>query len=98
MLFVWWNRFRFLAPPSPPRRLTRRQCRPRVESLEERRVPSSLVALSTNNHLLAFDSSSPGTIQASVPITGLQTGESILGIDYRPGTGQLYGLGSSNRL
>jgi hypothetical protein len=56
------------------------------------------VALSTNNQLLAFDSSSPGTIQTRGAITGLQTGESILGIDFRPSTGQLYGLGSSNRL
>ena len=32
------------------------------------------------------------------PITGLQSGESILGIDMRPATGQLYALGSTSRL
>jgi hypothetical protein len=31
-------------------------------------------------------------------ITGLQDGEKVLGIDMRPATGQLYALGSSNRL
>jgi hypothetical protein len=33
-----------------------------------------------------------------VPITGLQAGEGILGIDLRPSTGQLYALGSTSRL
>src|SRR5206468_8811104 len=84
--------------PCPRPRVPRRQCRPWIEFLEDRRLLSSLVALSMNNQLVAFDSGAPGTIQATLPITGLQSGESILGIDFRPGTGQLYGLGSSNRL
>jgi hypothetical protein len=33
-----------------------------------------------------------------VAITGLQSGETILAIDFRPATGQLYGIGSSSRL
>jgi hypothetical protein len=33
-----------------------------------------------------------------VGITGMQTGESLLGIDFRPATGGLYGLGSTSRL
>ena len=45
-----------------------------------------------------FDSSAPGTIiGAPVPISGLTGGETLLGIDYRPLTGQLFGT-SSNRL
>jgi hypothetical protein len=47
--------------------------------------------------LTSFDSATPGT-QTSVAITGLQSGESILGIDLRPATGQLYALGSTSRL
>ena len=31
-------------------------------------------------------------------ITGLQSGEAVVGIDMRPATGQLYGVGSSGRL
>ena len=34
----------------------------------------------------------------SAPITGLQASEKILAIDFRPATGQLYGLGSNSRL
>jgi hypothetical protein len=32
------------------------------------------------------------------PITGLQSGEKLVGIDFRPVNGQLYGLGSNSRL
>lgn len=52
----------------------------------------------TQNQLLNIDSASPGTISATVSITGLQLGENILGIDFRPANGILYGLGSSSRL
>ncbi|GAB3169124.1 hypothetical protein GCM10027291_19120 [Telluribacter humicola] len=34
----------------------------------------------------------------TVSITGLQSGEKLLGIDFRPATGQLYGVGSTSRL
>ena len=37
-------------------------------------------------------------VLGSASITGLQAGEIILAIDFRPATGQLYGLGSSSRL
>jgi hypothetical protein len=58
----------------------------------------SLVGLTTDNRLVSFDSASPGVLTGNVAITGLQAGETILGIDLRPGNGWLYGLGSSNRL
>src|SRR5215831_14681465 len=98
MPFTWWNRLRSHSPPVPRAGAAGRRCRPGVEPLEDRRVLSTLVALSTNNQLLAFDSSAPGTIQGPLPIIGLQAGESVLGIDFRPSTGQLYALGSSNHL
>jgi hypothetical protein len=44
--------------------------------------------------LIRFDTAAPGTINASVPITGLAGAESVVAIDFRPLTGQLYGLGS----
>jgi Domain of unknown function (DUF4394) len=50
------------------------------------------------NALLSWDSASPGTIQSGVFITGLQPGETILGIDIRPATGELYALASPNRV
>jgi hypothetical protein len=48
--------------------------------------------------LVTFDSTTPGTIATSTPITGLvgqDNFESVLGIDFRPATGQLYALGNA---
>ncbi len=57
-----------------------------------------LYAVTTSNNLLQFDSAAPCTILSELAITGLQADEAIMGIDFRPATGQLYGLGSSSRL
>ncbi|NOT46570.1 MAG: DUF4394 domain-containing protein, partial [Acidobacteria bacterium] len=51
--------------------------------------------LTTANNLIRFNSSRANTILSSVPVTGLQSGENLLGIDFRPATGQLFGLGNS---
>jgi hypothetical protein len=45
-----------------------------------------------------FSTANPEKVQQSATITGLQSGERILAIDFRPATGQLYGLGSTSRL
>ena len=58
----------------------------------------SLTGLTTTGNLVTFDSATPGTIDTSVAITGLQAGETLLGIDRRPANGLLYGLGSTSRL
>lgn len=51
------------------------------------------VGLNTaGNALWLFDTATPGTM-TPVPITGLGVGEEIDGIDRRPATGALYGLG-----
>lgn len=57
-----------------------------------------LTLLTLQNSLIILDSATPGTVGSAVPITGLQPGETLLGIDRRPATGQLYGIGSTNRL
>jgi len=57
-----------------------------------------LTGLTTANVLETFDSAAPGTILTSVGVTGLQGGETLLGIDRRPANGALYGLGSTSRL
>lgn len=51
----------------------------------------TLVALTVTNKLLTFSSAVPGVITRSVQITGLQAGENLVGIDFRPATGQLFG-------
>jgi hypothetical protein len=98
MLFTWWKHLLSSSSRRPRQRTSARCRRTEIELLEERRVPAPLVALTTTNQLLAFDSSTPGTIQTVLPLTGMQSGESIVGIDVRPQSGQLYGLGSSNHL
>lgn len=45
-----------------------------------------------NNVLLRFDSATPAVFDRTVPITGLVAGDGVVGIDFRPATGQLYGL------
>jgi hypothetical protein len=55
-------------------------------------------ALTSGNQLLALNVRSTNTPTANVTISGLPQGEQILAIDFRPATGQLYGVGSSSRL
>ena len=55
-------------------------------------------ALSGTSQLLRFNANAPEAAQATLAIMGLQAGERILSIDFRPATGELYGLGSTNRL
>ena len=55
-------------------------------------------ALTTGSRLASFDPATPTTLSASVPITGLISGESVLGIDFRPANGKLYALTSTARL
>ena len=54
--------------------------------------------VTSTNTLITFTSDAPGASRTALPITGLQAGEQILGIDLRPAGGQLFALGSSNRL
>lgn len=56
-------------------------------------TPRPVVALSgTGGALLRFVATDPSTI-GTVNITGLTAGESLVGIDFRPETGELMGLG-----
>lgn len=48
--------------------------------------------------LVSWDSAAPGALLTGMAISGLQLNETILGIDLRPATGQIYALGSFNRL
>ncbi len=58
----------------------------------------TIYGLTVANRLVQFSSDDPDEIISRRRITGLQSGERLLGIDFRPATGQLYGLGSSSRL
>ena len=56
------------------------------------------VAVTASNKLLKFNAGRPDRILTTLNITGLQAGETLLGIDYRVAKDQLYALGSSGRL
>ena len=61
-------------------------------------IPAEPVAYAVDNMnmLQIFNPMNP--MPVSKAITGLQAGENILGIDFRPLNGQLYALGSSSRI
>ncbi len=58
----------------------------------------SVVAVTTSNQLIRFNAGQPGRLLSKVTLTGLQPGETVLGIDFRIVKGQLYALGSSGQL
>ncbi|PWN59028.1 DUF4394 domain-containing protein [Chryseobacterium viscerum] len=61
-------------------------------------IPTEPVAyaIDNSNTLQIFNPNSP--MPVSKTVAGLQSGENILGIDFRPVNGQLYALGSSSRI
>lgn len=58
----------------------------------------NFTALSNNNSIVKYNATNLAKPISTTPITGLSGGEQIVSIDYRPATGQLYGLGSSSRI
>ena len=58
----------------------------------------TVTGLTGTNALVTFDSATPMNGTTPVNITGLVAGERILGIDYRPATGALIGLGSTGTI
>lgn len=57
---------------------------------------AGLVANGSSTSLVGFNSATPGTITATLPVTGLLPGDGLVAIDTRPATGQLYAFGNSN--
>lgn len=54
--------------------------------------------LSNSNSIIKYNANNSGTALQNTTITGIAAGEKIIAIDFRPATGQLYGLGNSSRL
>ncbi|WP_420149689.1 DUF4394 domain-containing protein, partial [Spirosoma sp.] len=71
---------------------------PTTASIVGLAIPTDPVAYTADglNNLIIFNPMAPAPI--SKAITGLQPGESIFGLDFRPANGQLYALGSMNRI
>lgn len=60
--------------------------------------PETVFAVTSSNVLIRFNAGKPGAISSYRPITGLQSGERIVGIDFRPANGRLYGVGTAGQL
>jgi len=56
-----------------------------------------LFGLAENNKVVAFNPDKP-EVAVDLNVTGLMTGETLKSIDFRPETGELYGLSSTSKL
>lgn len=61
-------------------------------------TPVNIYGVTVSNRLVSFNSNTPGLMLSNVAITGMQAGENMLGMDFRPANGGLYGLGSTSRI
>ena len=54
--------------------------------------------LTTNNEIVKYNAKSPDQVLSIVAVTGLEAGDELMAIDFRPATGQLYGMSRNSRL
>ncbi|TAE22998.1 MAG: DUF4394 domain-containing protein [Cytophagales bacterium] len=60
--------------------------------------PLTFWALTDGNQLLQIRSDNPSAAMMTVNVTGLMSGDRLMAIDFRPATGQLYGVSSQSRV
>lgn len=58
----------------------------------------SVFGVDAANNLVVFGTENPGRVLRTTAIVGLQGGEQIVGVDFRPADGQLYAMTSASRL
>jgi hypothetical protein len=56
------------------------------------------VALTASGKVVSFNRGAPATLVGSIEVSGLPSGESLVGIDYRPADAKLYGLTSGGKI
>jgi len=61
-------------------------------------IGRSVFGIDASNNLIRFGAQSPNVVTRRNAITGLQNGEAIVGIDFRPIDKMLYALGSTSRV
>ena len=49
--------------------------------------------ITMNGNLVSFDTDQPGQIRSTKAVTGVTSGQNLMGMDYRPSTGVLYAMG-----
>lgn len=57
-----------------------------------------IAGVTDTNRVVTFSTTTPGTALSSLPITGLQAGDRVLGLDYRPQTGEVIAIGETSFL
>jgi hypothetical protein len=60
--------------------------------------PETLIAVTDQMELITFNAGQPGKVLTRKPVTGLPTGDRLLGIDFRVARGVLYALSMDGRL
>ncbi len=53
----------------------------------------TIYGLQTDNTLVSFPAASPGTVSTVGVISGVTAGQTLVGMDFRPATGELFALG-----
>lgn len=91
-LFANWLRFMPSAANNSSHSTRRRM--PCLEILEDRTTPAIIYAVTTTDHLVSFNSTTPGTFLSDVAITGVGAGEEIEAIDFSPSSGSLFLISS----
>ena len=56
-------------------------------------LTAEVYGLTGENRLVNFSAGSPGDLETNVEVSGLQSGESLIGIDFRPVDGKLWAVG-----
>lgn len=63
-----------------------------TSSMPPAQTPGNVVGLTESNKLVTFNREAPQMLRTWVAISGLPAGQSLIGIDYRPADGALYGV------
>lgn len=58
----------------------------------------AIFGLTDDNRIVRFNSDAPGKVLETVPVQGLQPGETLVGLDVRPENDTLYAVGTTNRV
>lgn len=61
-------------------------------------LADEVVAIRDDGAVVVFDSATPQTVSSVRSLTGLADGELLVGVDFRPTDGALFGVGSTNRV
>jgi uncharacterized protein (TIGR03382 family) len=58
----------------------------------------TIVGVTTGGNVVRFNANTPGTFLSNLPISGLNQGDRIQGIDFRPQTGEIIAIGETTQM